>query len=153
MRVAGPDDAEVLVAVLEEASAWLRSRGILQWPERFTVDWFGPALDRGETSLIFVDGTVAATITLSWTDRAWPEDAGDAGYVHRFAVLRWAAGIGAELLAWADDQVRAAGRAYLRLDCVADNPALREYYERASFEHRGDVPMYGTTISRYERRA
>jgi GNAT superfamily N-acetyltransferase len=84
------------------------------------------------------------TLTFQWDDpRFWGEDGADdrAGYVHRLAVRRAHAGtgLGARLLGWADDQVRAAGRTRLRLDVVSDNAPLRRYYERAGFAHVRDL--------------
>jgi RimJ/RimL family protein N-acetyltransferase len=43
-------------------------------------------------------------------------------------------------------------KAYLRLDCVAWNESLRAYYERAGYEHVGDVTLGSYTEARYEKR-
>jgi hypothetical protein len=59
-----------------------------------------PALSDGRVLLARLNGAVAGTFTLEWTDPLWT-DAGAAGYVHRLAVRRAAAGLGARLLAWA----------------------------------------------------
>ncbi|MGW0803028.1 GNAT family N-acetyltransferase [Nonomuraea sp. NPDC002799] len=158
-RVDRGQEDEVL-AVLDETAAWLATEGVQQWPRRFERAWIGPAIARGETWLVEVGGRVAATVTLDWSDPLWEED-GLAGYVHRMAVLRWAAGLGEHVLAWAADQAREAGRAYLRLDCVASNQRLRDHYESAGFAYRGDVRVGGapgqrassgpvTLVSRYE---
>ena len=71
----------------------------------------------------------------------WGEREADAGYVHRLVVRRdrAGAGLGATILDWAAQQVRAAGREWLRLDVPADNVALCAYYERLGFEYRGDA--------------
>jgi GNAT superfamily N-acetyltransferase len=104
------------------------------------------------------EGAAVATLTLSWSDVLWPDD-GRAGYLHRFATRQAGTGLGAALLHWATDAVRARGRDRLRLDCPAENGALRGYYERAGFVHRGDVVLHPgavrwsdhrPTISRYE---
>ena len=89
----------------------------------------------------------------------WTDD-GAAGYLHRLAVRRAAAGLGARLLAWTGTAVRERGRGLLRLDCPADNTPLRAYYDRARFRHVGDVELPGaaalwspprTMLSLYER--
>ncbi|WP_433441807.1 GNAT family N-acetyltransferase [Nonomuraea sp. CA-141351] len=158
-RAESGQEDEVL-AVLDETAAWLAARGVQQWPARFERAWIEPAVARGETWLVEVEGKVAATVTLDWSDPLWEED-GDAGYVHRMAVRRWAAGLGGRVLGWAGDVARAEGRAYLRLDCVASNRRLRAYYESAGFAHRGDMTVGGapgqressgpvTLVSRYE---
>ena len=142
----------------------MSGRGIVQWPPRFAADWVRSAVEAGETWLVVVDNCLAATITLSWEDPVWDLEESAAGYVHRMAVRRFAAGQGARLLDWAQDEALRRGRQLLRLDCVADNQRLRAYYQSAGFLHRGDVDVHGapglrdqagplTLVSRYERAA
>jgi GNAT superfamily N-acetyltransferase len=124
------EELDEVVAVLSEAAAWLRARGIEQWPDPYPADWVEPSIRRGETYLARQNGEVVGTITLRWEDRAfWGEQPPVAGYVHGIAVRREFAGLGPELLEWADEQVRATGRDLLRLDCRTDNSKLRAYYE------------------------
>jgi Acetyltransferase (GNAT) family len=152
--------SEVLT-VLDTASAWLRSRGNHQWPEHFSADWLHDAIARGETWLVRVNDEPVATVTLSWSDPLWPDDA-KAGYAHRLAVTRHGVGMGDALIDWADRVVGAHHRDRLRLDCVARNNSLRRYYEQRGFAHRGDAQVKGapgqrsssgniTSVSRYER--
>lgn len=149
---AGPSDVETVRDLLGEVSAWLLDRGLRQWPERFDDEWFVPALEAGHTWLARRDGGLVATITLQWGDElVWGPRPADAGYVHRLAVRRAAAGVGAELLAWAEQETRAAGRDFLRLDCWSENARLRQYYEANGFEHRGDTVEWDWTVSRYEK--
>ncbi|GAA2407788.1 GNAT family N-acetyltransferase [Nonomuraea africana] len=159
-RASAADAAEVL-DVLDEAAAWLRRRGITQWPERFESSWIEGAIERGETWLARVGTATAGTLTLDWADPLWADAGGAAGYVHRMAVRRQAAGLGALLLDWSADTARCNGRHLLRLDCVAANAGLRAYYEARGFLHRGDAPVGGapgqrrddgprTYVSRYE---
>ena len=70
------------------------------------------------------------------------------------AIRRRAAGtgLGRTMLRWAEREVAAAGRTYLRLDCMTANLALRSYYECAGFMHRGDVHGKTWSASRYEKR-
>ena len=146
---AGPRELDDVVGVLSEAAAWLRARGIEQWPYPYPVPWVAASIERGETYLAQVDGSVAGTITLRWEDPAfW----GDQPPVAGVAVRREYAGRGPELLEWAAEQVRLEGRDFLRLDCRTDNAALRAYYERQGFEHRGDTTVDDFRTSLYERR-
>jgi GNAT superfamily N-acetyltransferase len=161
-RVAAPGQLGDVLSLLNEAAAWLRARGISQWPERFEPSWVDGAIGRGETWLVSVDGTLSGTVTLDWSDPIW-SDVGAAAYLHRMAVRREAAGLGAAILAWAADAARQHGNRALRLDCVASNDRLRAYYEAAGFAHRGDVTVAGAPgqrldtgptvlVSRYELR-
>lgn len=150
--------------ILSEAAGWLRCRGIDQWPERFPDQLIAAGIERGEVHLALDAGRAVGTLTLQWEDPRFWGEGGDAGYVHRLAVVpsHRGRGLGHELLGWAESQVVAAGRTFLRLDCLSEKRALRDYYEAAGFEHRGDVsgessdPCGGRrrwTVSRYERAA
>lgn len=146
--------------MLDEAAAWLQAKGVDQWPARFEMSWITGAIRRRETRLVLVGGVVAATVTLDRADALWGDLPGAAGYVHRLAVRRWASGLGGVVLDWAVDSVRDKGGEALRLDCVATNARLREYYETVGFEHRGDLRVAtagpsgpsAVVVSRYELR-
>ena len=110
--------------------------------------------------LVEVDGAISATVTVDWSDPVWSDVGGNA-YLHRMAVRRQEPGLGAVILAWAQDLARQHGRDALRLDCVASNDRLRAYYETAGFVYRGEVAVGGspgqrldtgptTRVSRYE---
>jgi hypothetical protein len=157
-------DLPTVLRVLDDAAAWLWKAGIRQWPQCFHPAWVSPALERGETWLALIDGSPVGTFTVSWHDAAWADQHDNAGYLHRLAVLRSAAGIGLELVDQASDLVLAAGRKYLRLDCVASNLELCNYYEQAGFRYCGDVDVRGApgqrligedapvvAVSRYQR--
>jgi GNAT superfamily N-acetyltransferase len=159
--VAGPDQVDNVLGLLDEAAAWLQAQGISQWPERFESSWVEDAIHRGETWLVQVGRTISATVTLDWSDPVWSDVAGNAAYLHRMAVRRRASGLGAVILAWAAGIACQHGRKALRLDCVASNDRLRAYYEAAGFVYRDDVAVAGapgqrldtgpaTLVSRYE---
>jgi protein-tyrosine phosphatase len=155
--LATPADADIVLDILQEAARWLLSRDIDQWrPDQFEREPLLAAIARGEIYLARRDGEAFGTLRLQWTDeRVWGCDTGDAGYVHGLAIRRSAAGIGLgrAVLRWAEQKVAAAGRAYLRLDCMTANLALRSYYERAGFTCRGDLHGKTWSASRYEKRA
>ncbi|MGI5212664.1 hypothetical protein [Plantactinospora sp. CA-290183] len=98
-RAATLDETAHVLAVLDEAAAWLRSRH-QPWPARLEPDWVTDAIAQGETWLVRAGGRVAATLTLNWSDPLWDDIEGRAGYLHRLAVCRSAAGLGAVLIAW-----------------------------------------------------
>jgi GNAT superfamily N-acetyltransferase len=153
IRPARVDEIEVVLDVLAEAASWLRARGVEQWPERFEREWVMPAIERGETWLAEVDGEAVGTLVVQWEDPIfWAGYPEDAGYLHRLAVRRRGTGLGARLLRWAEGHTAGAGQGYLRLDCVAWNEPLRAYYERAGYEHVGDVTVGPYTQARYEKR-
>ena len=146
--------AEV-AALLDEATVWVGERGYEQWPLPFPREELEAAVERGEVYVAELDGAVVATVTLLWNDPTyWGERPADAAYVHKLAVSRASAGrrIGHAIVEWADATAAAADRDYLRLDCLRDNPGIRDYYERLGFEHRGDLVVNGRDMSIYERR-
>lgn len=162
-RRASRDDAADVLAVLDEAAAWLGTRGIRQWPARFGLETVGPALDAGQTWLVSVAGVWAATITFDENDPLWLDRPGRALYIHRMARRRGFPELGQEMLGWAAERAMAAGLDRVRLDCVADNPRLCRYYAERHFIPCGDTEVGGapgerdsgstrrTTVRRFER--
>jgi ribosomal protein S18 acetylase RimI-like enzyme len=90
----------------------------------------------------------------------WPEAVeDDAVYVYNLAVRRaWAdQQLGRRLLEWAEQRAVSLGRGCVRLDCLADNVFLGDYYTRAGFEERGEIdaqfpaPVGTLRLRRYEK--
>ncbi len=161
VRRAGDGDVDEVLSVLDEAVGWLAGRGIEQWPARFERGWLEGPVRRGESWLAESGGRALGTLQLSSSDPIWEDRPGAARYLHRLAVRREAAGLGRLLVGWAAGESARAGCALLRLDCVADNAAVRRYYEGLGFAHAGDVEVRGppgdrsaewppVTVSRYE---
>jgi ribosomal protein S18 acetylase RimI-like enzyme len=155
VRRAGLADVDEIVAVLSEAARWLLSRGIRQWPDPFPRERVERLVRRGDFYLARLGREPVATLALQWSDPTfWGEQPDDAGYVHALAVRRTQAGrgLGARLLDWAEAEVVASGREFLRLDCLAENDALRRHYEGQGFEPRGEVAVDDLVAMRFERR-
>jgi ribosomal protein S18 acetylase RimI-like enzyme len=155
VRRAGLSDVDELVAMLSEAARWLLSRGIRQWPDPFPRERVERLVRRGDFYLARLGGEPVAALALQWADPVfWGEQPDDAGYVHALTVRRThgGCGLGARLLDWAEAEVAACGREFLRLDCLAGNDALRRYYEGQGFEPRGEVPVDDFVAIRFERR-
>ena len=156
LRRATEADAATLVALYDEASAWLTARGLRQWPPGwYTREMALADLRAGrEVYLLLRAEEPVGKLTLQWSDpEMWGERPPDAGYVHGLSVRRAVAGLGlgAALLDWAGAQTRANGRRWLRLDCMAANPDLRAYYERLGFTYRGEAEEGWAAL--YERPA
>ena len=143
-----------MAGLLDEATAWVGQRGFEQWPLPYPHEEVAAAIERGEVYLAELDGEPVATVTLLWDDpQYWGERPQDAAYVHKLAVSRACAGqrIGSAIVEWADATAARAGRDFLRLDCLRDNPGIRAYYERLGFEYRGDLVVNDRGMSIYER--
>jgi len=114
------------------------------WPVPFPRRRTERDAETGRLYVVTLGAEVVGTLAFQWDDpRFWGADGDDgrAGYVHRLVVRRAHAGtgLGARVLAWADDQARAAARPRLRLDVVSHNAPLRRYYERSGFAHVRDL--------------
>jgi GNAT superfamily N-acetyltransferase len=146
--------------VLEDAIAWSLAKGLPSWdPGVFgDPDGWGRTrlLEALEADGLYVgtaDGVTVATFSLLPEDQLfWPEAPADALYLHRFAVRasHSGAGIGAAALDFIAAETRRAGRRFVRLDALRDNAGIRAYYERAGFEHRGDVDAFDTGFALFE---
>jgi GNAT superfamily N-acetyltransferase len=152
------DELPIAAGILDEASAWLESRGFTGWPRPFPVAALEAALALGPTYLAWDGRTAVATFSLHRTDvRFWGERPGEAPgharYLHKLAIRRSHAGLGRELLGLAERFAREGGAVCLRLDCVAGNPVIRGYYEAAGFEYRGQVsgPAFEVPYALYEK--
>lgn len=157
VRSACTEDVETVAGLLDEATLWVGELGHEQWPVPFPREELAAAIERGEVYLAELSGEAVGTVTVLADDPVyWGERPPDAHYVHRLVVCRDRAGrgIGAAIVEWADAGAAAAGRAFLRLDCLREDPGIRAYYEQLGFEHRGDFDDHarGLLLSLYERR-
>jgi len=155
VRRAQQEDALTVAGLLDEATVWVNDLGFSQWPLPFPRDQLAAAIDRGEVYVVeSEEGEGVATVSMLPDDpEYWGDQPPDAFYVHKLAVRRDQAGrgIGAAIVEWANAEAAEAGREFLRLDCLADNPGIRDYYEDLGFEHRGDLVLDGRKMSLYER--
>ncbi|MGC2035342.1 MAG: GNAT family N-acetyltransferase [Thermoplasmata archaeon] len=144
VRPALTSDIPRILEILTDAAEWARQRGVERWwPIPFPSGRIVPPVDRKEAYVGEIEGKVVGFFVLTWADPAiWGDVPPDAGYVHLLAAERDPAlrGLGRHLLGWAEERVRAAGRAKLRLDCIADNASLVRYYESVGFVRVRVVP-------------
>ena len=153
---ARPEDTDTVLEILDEAAAW-----VIEWklpsvwkPGGFSRQSFLEHISRGEVHIGLVQEKPAGTVTLQWSDPAfWGERHPDSGYVHKLAVRPACAGqkIGLEMLKWAEAEARKAGKRFLRLNCLAADRKIRDYYERAGFLYKGDIVRPKAVAALYEK--
>ena len=149
IRCAAADDMETIIGLINDARAWLPSKGTDQWAE----PWPNPAardarvlrdLKAGRTWLVHEDGGDAPVATITCSDRGnrrlWTaeEQLASAVYIARLIVRRNRAGerIGEALIDWAGARgVRCWSAEWIRIDVWTTNEALRNYYEKRGFHH------------------
>ena len=153
---ARPEDTDTILEILDEAAAWIIERKLPSvWkPGGFSRQAFLEQISRGEVQIGLVQEKPAATVTLQWSDPVfWGERPPDSGYVHKLAVRPAYAGqkIGVAMLKWAEASARTAGKRFLRLNCLAEDMKIRDYYEQAGFLYKGDVLGPRAMASLYEK--
>jgi GNAT superfamily N-acetyltransferase len=138
---------EAATGLIDEASAWLRTKGTDQWAEPWPSR---PARDErvrrdlaaGKTWFVRDGDILAATVTVAEEaiPHVWSGSEANlsqpAVYVHRLVTARDYAGLGlgAELVDWAgrSGQTR-YGAKWIRIDVWATNEDLHQYYKRQWF--------------------
>ena len=153
--VAQPEDLLLVMEILAEAAAWLKQKGINQWPSPPNEHWqrrMAAAVERGELFTFGIVKNRFAIARFTWTDPYWPND-NLAGYLHTMAVRPAMQGqnVGGLILFWAMMKTKQEGRQFLRLDCLAGNGRLRHYYEELGFIYRGEVQDHDYMAALYEK--
>lgn len=154
---AEPSELDEVLEILDEASRWLRAKGFeSQWKPTPTFrQMIKDNIDDGDVYMIKdAQGTIG-TVTLQWSDmKYWGDLPLDSGYIHKFAIRRSRSGqgFGVRTLQWAEAKAKKEGKGFLRLDCLANNMVIREYYERYGFVHIRDTMVPGWKASLYEKR-
>lgn len=150
-------DVDKILAILTGVGAWLAAKGIDQWgPNRFSREGSAAAIERGEVYIARLGGKIVGTLRLQWSDALlWGSFSDGAGYIHALAVERAFTGhqIGLGLLRWAERKVAATGRKFLRLDCMAANLALRNYYLKSGFRFVAEIEKNDWSAALFEREA
>jgi GNAT superfamily N-acetyltransferase len=146
MRISpgGPDDINAVLALLDEATAWLVSIGRTgQWGTeprssnpRGVAQIAGWAAEPGRLHLARIDGEVAGALAVGGAMHYVPPATEPELYVNLLVTGREYAGrgVGARLLDHARAIARERGAHQLRVDCYAGGDrALVRYYERQGF--------------------
>jgi predicted GNAT family N-acyltransferase len=137
---AGIDDLSEVYALLEERSAWLRSKGVAQWNPVYPMERLSREIEAGHVWYWEVNRKIVATVTLFSTrpdyypPHVW-QDTTRAWYIARLAVATrlGGAGIGKRLLNSIEHDGALEELQALRLDVAASNPFLEEYYAALGF--------------------
>ncbi|KAF9365645.1 hypothetical protein BGX34_009180 [Mortierella sp. NVP85] len=149
IRNTRPEEADIVIDILETGAKWLHANNIKQWPlgmfssaegrrdivegidgERcFMIDYCSPDDSSGTPILagLFVLNADDPFDGELWSD---VEDWKDALYLHRliFQEPFRGAGLTGKVIEFAEDKVKESGRHYLRLDCIAHSESLRRFY-------------------------
>ena len=141
-------DLRSLYALLEEASAWLRAKGVAQWNPVYPIERFARDIEAGHVWYWKTGAEAVATVTVLphrpdyYPAGLWEDDV-PAWYVCRLVVTRKLAGrrVGEQLLNELEADAACAGIRALRLDVTAANPFLERYYLARGFLDRGQAEI------------
>lgn len=158
IRHARMEEAAVILELWQMSARWLNAKGIYQWrPEYFRIEQVMEFLTNGSDVYVAeCQGEIVGTYVITWSDPyIWQElDHNDAGYIHRFAVNRnyKGLGLGPVLIQSAIDQILQRGKSTVRLDCMADNVRLNQYYRDLGFGFVRRWESDGWKANLYEKR-
>ncbi len=156
LRQASTSEFDIVYDILHENALWLLSKSIFQWP----LDWLESirseikaSIDSGLFYVAEIDNKLAAVVEIrSAPEKIWQSNEAEALYIHKLAISRKYAdsGLGRNILTLVKSQAIQQNIDYLRLDCVAHNNKLREYYESCEFKLKGIVEAGEVNLALYE---
>ncbi|MDH4473561.1 MAG: GNAT family N-acetyltransferase [Fluviicola sp.] len=154
-----PNELHVVLNYLRSAATTLQQKGVEQWavwlnPQQINIDWVEKGIQEGEYYLILMEESPIGIVRLSETDEIyWGKQTSDARYIHslvieeRFSGL----GLGKQVIELVIQQAIAASIPFIRLDCIATNPGLCNYYESQGFKQVGQKQMPHSLNNLYEK--
>jgi GNAT superfamily N-acetyltransferase len=147
---------DVVYGILHENATWLLSKGIFQWP----LDWLESIRPEIRASIhaelfyaIEIENTVVAVLEIRTApELLWGNNQDEAHYIHKLAIRRKYSdgGLGRKILDIIKSKAQQKNIKFLRLDCVAHNDKLREYYESCGFNLKGIVDAGEVNLALYE---
>jgi len=156
LRLVTPAEFETVYDILHENALWLSQKNIIQWP----LDWLQSKRQEIQESIEFctyyaidIDGEIAAVVEIkSVPENIWANDNLLAIYIHKLAIRREYAdkNLGREIIKLIELRAIQQGIKYLRLDCVARNNKLRQYYESCGFIFKTEVNTGEIVLALYE---
>lgn len=151
-------DAAEILHLRNRLVDWMEGRGINQWRHGdVSPEQVRHQAEQGQWWVIGCDskGLIAAVRILDEDPWIWGQSDRAAIYVHGLMVDRRCArqSLGRRLLAWAAELGRRGGVEVLRLDCVATNQVLCDYYLDQGFTRVGtkELPPRWGAVALFER--
>jgi GNAT superfamily N-acetyltransferase len=144
IKIATNEDSRNIIKMLKQIALWLKKNEINQWS--FLLDGgedeeIEQAISNQETFIVSKDNEMVATFTLltkqsEWDRHIWGGDdlSSHSLYLHRLAITPtyMKKGMGRSILNWIIN--KSSDQEYLKLDCVADNIKLNEFYKVNKFQ-------------------
>jgi hypothetical protein len=136
------EDTAAVLQLLVNTAEWLKSKGSTQWSGLLQGEdshRTPEAIKRGEVYIFVQDDTLMGMVMLMqqaspWDKELWGEEGHENSvYLHRLNINRAAAGknLGEEIVRWASSGIHFPGKDRIRLDCIANNPKLNDFYKNS----------------------
>ena len=139
------EDVAGIVALFEDAAVWLEGQGVFQWPTRVSLRFWRFLRGKVREGEVFVmrgaNGRLLGHVRFDYqAGEVWPDHPADVVYVRGLVIANEVRGqgLGVALLDWAQEYGRERGYSRLRLDCLAENGRLRQYYRDYGFTFLGE---------------
>ncbi|TFE22761.1 GNAT family N-acetyltransferase [Cohnella luojiensis] len=163
IRRAEPEDTQEIMRLLVNTAEWLLNKGSSQWNGllRGEDSHNTPeAINRGEVFIFMQDSDIAGMVMLlrrpsTWDRELWSGENDDSAiYLHRLAINRKFSGkeVGKRIMQWADTEVPTWDIPLIRLDCIANNQVLNDFYSKLGYELVGKAANSLGTFSKYEKK-
>lgn len=140
IRKAKLEDVDECMNIIKERSQWLKEKGINQWTSFFERD-SSYLVEKVEKEILYVgtiENNICVTFILQENDQLWEDDE-SAMYIHHFAVKASYKGLGRYIFEQIKLIAKNSQKQYIRLDNVADNKKLNEYYESLGFVAKKEI--------------
>ncbi len=141
-------DTPIIEGILSGVLTWLESIGKPIW-DREHISWASLSKDfrPSDFYIAYMDGEpVGCLAVVDYDPTYWPDiEKGVSLFIHKFAVVRAAAGKGVSiaLLDYAKNECKRRGISTLRLETFAGVPKVRAIYERNGFNFLYERVMFG----------
>jgi hypothetical protein len=157
------EDTAAVLQLLVNTAEWLKSKGSTQWSALLQGEdshQTPEAIKRGEVYLFVHEHTLLGMVMLMQQASPWDRELwGEAGhessvYLHRLNINRAAAGtnLGQAIVSWASTGIHFPGKDRIRLDCIANNPKLNDFYrDSCSYEFKGTASNPVGEFNLYEK--
>ncbi|MHB0882931.1 GNAT family N-acetyltransferase [Paenibacillus sp. SEL1] len=156
---ANTEDQEQVQELILKTARWLHSKGSTQWGRLLKGKDdhnLGGAIARREVVIFRAseDHSLAGAVILqqqpsAWDRKLWGLDetdseGGTSVYLHRLVVDRDSTGkgLGRELMQWIERGIHFTGKDRIRLDCIAGNDKLSEFYRQCGYTYIGETNGY-----------
>lgn len=145
IRQATSNDLQTICDIYSGIATWLHDvKNITnQWERELPKGLAQKWINTGDQYLFSEQNETAGAVRVTTQDdHLWTNREGTAYYIHSLAVIRKFSGrgLGLRVLTYFEQKARNKQLEYIRLDCMASNEYLKQYYIEAGYTSLGQRP-------------